>query len=86
MISHLNRFLSKTHTARCRFNIDAFSTRVVVVCSGKTLRDLLEALPREWISEDLMDALATKDIQLSPTMYALALELLSVSHVDSPDA
>ncbi|BBN00251.1 E3 ubiquitin-protein ligase KEG [Marchantia polymorpha subsp. ruderalis] len=37
--------------------------------SGKTLRDLLEALPREWISEDLMDALATKDIQLSPTIF-----------------
>ncbi|KAJ7547407.1 hypothetical protein O6H91_08G084400 [Diphasiastrum complanatum] len=37
--------------------------------SGKTLRDLLEALPREWISEDLMDALSTKGIKLSPTSY-----------------
>ncbi|XP_024545688.1 E3 ubiquitin-protein ligase KEG isoform X2 [Selaginella moellendorffii] len=37
--------------------------------SGKTLRDLLEALPREWISEDLMDALDEKQIQLSPTVF-----------------
>ncbi|KAL4203568.1 hypothetical protein AMTRI_Chr01g104540 [Amborella trichopoda] len=37
--------------------------------SGKTLRDYLEALPREWISEDLMDALTNKGIQLSPTIF-----------------
>lgn len=37
--------------------------------SGKTLRDFLETLPREWISEDLMEALAKKGIQLSPTIY-----------------
>lgn len=37
--------------------------------SGKTLRDFLEALPREWISEDLMEALVNKGIHLSPTMY-----------------
>ncbi|XP_058077369.1 E3 ubiquitin-protein ligase KEG [Magnolia sinica] len=37
--------------------------------SGKTLRDLLEALPREWISEDLMEALMSKGIHLSPTIY-----------------
>ncbi|GMH30499.1 hypothetical protein Nepgr_032342 [Nepenthes gracilis] len=37
--------------------------------SGKTLRDFLEALPREWISEDLMEALATKGVHLSPTVY-----------------
>ncbi|CAM6116455.1 unnamed protein product [Calypogeia fissa] len=37
--------------------------------SGKTLKDLLEALPREWISEDLMDALSAKGIQISPTIF-----------------
>ncbi|KAK9169794.1 hypothetical protein Syun_001934 [Stephania yunnanensis] len=37
--------------------------------SGKTLRDFLEALRREWISEDLMEALVNKGIQLSPTIY-----------------
>ena len=36
--------------------------------SGKTLKDFLEALPREWISEDLMEALMDKGVQLSPTM------------------
>ncbi|CAM8889070.1 unnamed protein product [Rhodiola kirilowii] len=37
--------------------------------SGKTLRDLLESLRREWISEDLMDALLEKGVQLSPTVF-----------------
>ncbi|XAR63544.1 Non-specific serine/threonine protein kinase [Bertholletia excelsa] len=37
--------------------------------SGKTLRDFLEALPREWISEDLMEALMNKGLHLSPTIY-----------------
>lgn len=36
--------------------------------SGKTLRDFLEALPREWISEDLMEALVEKGVHLSPTV------------------
>lgn len=36
--------------------------------SGKTLRDYLEGLPREWISEDLMDALIERGVYLSPTM------------------
>lgn len=36
--------------------------------SGKTLRDFLEALPREWISEDLMEALVAKGVYLSPTV------------------
>ncbi|KAG8363717.1 hypothetical protein BUALT_Bualt19G0051400 [Buddleja alternifolia] len=36
---------------------------------GKTLRDFLEALPREWISEDLMEALAEKGVHLSATVY-----------------
>lgn len=40
-----------------------------MVYSGKTLRDFLEALPREWISEDLMEALEEKGVYLSPTMY-----------------
>ncbi|KAL0413504.1 UNVERIFIED_CONTAM: E3 ubiquitin-protein ligase KEG [Sesamum radiatum] len=39
--------------------------------SGKTLRDFLEALPREWISEDLMDALMEKGVHLSPTVYQI---------------
>ncbi|KAK4746227.1 hypothetical protein SAY87_012539 [Trapa incisa] len=37
--------------------------------SGKTLRDFLETLPREWISEDLMEALMNRGVQLSPTLY-----------------
>ncbi|XP_047315688.1 E3 ubiquitin-protein ligase KEG [Impatiens glandulifera] len=37
--------------------------------SGKTLHDFLEALPREWISEDLMEALVNKSFYLSPTIY-----------------
>ncbi|XP_057978784.1 E3 ubiquitin-protein ligase KEG [Malania oleifera] len=37
--------------------------------SGKTLRDFLEALPREWISEELMEALMNKGAYLSPTIY-----------------
>ncbi|XP_054814034.1 E3 ubiquitin-protein ligase KEG-like [Prosopis cineraria] len=37
--------------------------------SGKTLRDILEALPREWISEDLMEALAKRGVHLSSTIF-----------------
>ncbi|XP_027354497.1 E3 ubiquitin-protein ligase KEG-like [Abrus precatorius] len=37
--------------------------------SGKTLRDILEVLPREWISEDLLDALMNKGVCLSPTIF-----------------
>lgn len=37
--------------------------------SGKTLRDFLEALPREWISEDLMEALVSRGVHLSPTIF-----------------
>lgn len=37
--------------------------------SGKTLRDFLEALPREWISEDLMEALVNRGVHLSPTIF-----------------
>uniref|UniRef100_A0A1D1YVT9 RING-type E3 ubiquitin transferase n=1 Tax=Anthurium amnicola TaxID=1678845 RepID=A0A1D1YVT9_9ARAE len=36
---------------------------------GRTLRDFLEALPREWISEDLMEILISKGVFLSPTIY-----------------
>ncbi|CAL5428157.1 unnamed protein product [Camellia sinensis] len=38
---------------------------------GKTLCDLLEALPREWISESLMEALMDKGIHLSPTIFEI---------------
>ncbi|TQD76021.1 hypothetical protein C1H46_038444 [Malus baccata] len=37
--------------------------------SGKTLRDFLETLPREWISEDLMEALVNRGVRLSPTTF-----------------
>ncbi|KAL2656279.1 hypothetical protein AAZV13_04G111900 [Glycine max] len=37
--------------------------------SGKTLRDILEALPREWLSEDLMEALVNKGVHLFPTIF-----------------
>ncbi|KAJ6818499.1 E3 ubiquitin-protein ligase KEG [Iris pallida] len=36
---------------------------------GWTLCDYLESLPREWISEDLMEALASRGVHLSPTVY-----------------
>jgi hypothetical protein len=36
---------------------------------GLTLRDCLERLPREWISEELMEALESKGVHLSPTLY-----------------
>lgn len=39
-----------------------------MIYSGKTLRDFLEALPREWISEDLMEALVEKGVNISPTV------------------
>lgn len=37
--------------------------------SGKTLCDLLESLPREWISEELLEALANKGVSLYPTVF-----------------
>ncbi|XP_030966830.1 E3 ubiquitin-protein ligase KEG [Quercus lobata] len=37
--------------------------------SGKTLRDFLEALPREWISEDLMEPLINRGLHLSRTIF-----------------
>ncbi|KAL5570430.1 hypothetical protein UlMin_027005, partial [Ulmus minor] len=37
--------------------------------SGRMLRDFLEALPREWISEDLMEALVNRGVHLSPTIF-----------------
>eukprot|EP00249_Psilotum_nudum_P023910 c29025_g1_i1 orf=417-5300(+) len=37
--------------------------------SGKTLKDFLEALPREWIPEDLIEALANRGIQLTPAIF-----------------
>ncbi|KAL5170081.1 E3 ubiquitin-protein ligase KEG [Glycine soja] len=36
---------------------------------GKTLRDILEALPREWLSEDLMEALMNRGVHLFPTVF-----------------
>ncbi|KAA0034767.1 E3 ubiquitin-protein ligase KEG [Cucumis melo var. makuwa] len=35
------------------------------------LRDFLEALPREWISEELWEALACRGIHLSPTIFEI---------------
>ncbi|KAH1148553.1 hypothetical protein GYH30_043264 [Glycine max] len=35
---------------------------------GKTLGDILDVLPREWISEDLMEALMKKGVCLSPAI------------------
>ncbi|KAG5130727.1 hypothetical protein JHK84_037124 [Glycine max] len=40
-----------------------------VAAYGKTLLDVLEVLPREWISEDLMEALMKKGVCLSPTIF-----------------
>ncbi|KAG4381867.1 hypothetical protein GLYMA_15G233001v4 [Glycine max] len=38
---------------------------------GKTLGDILDVLPREWISEDLMEALMKKGVCLSPAIFEL---------------
>lgn len=57
--------------------------------SGKTLRDFLEALPREWISEDLMEALINRGLHLSRTMweeiqaYSSVLKLLQLKLVSA---
>lgn len=48
--------------------------------SGKTLGDFLEALPREWISEDLMEALLEKGVHLSPTMCVIVNTMLCCFH------
>ncbi|PHT36021.1 hypothetical protein CQW23_23721 [Capsicum baccatum] len=42
---------------------------IVVVLSGKSLCNYLEALPHEWILEVLMEALREKGVCLSPTVY-----------------
>ncbi|XP_015639441.1 E3 ubiquitin-protein ligase KEG [Oryza sativa Japonica Group] len=39
---------------------------------GWTLRDFLERLPREWISEELMETLEEKGVHLTPTIYEFA--------------
>ncbi|XP_071715589.1 E3 ubiquitin-protein ligase KEG-like [Rutidosis leptorrhynchoides] len=52
--------------------------------SGMTLRDFLEALPREWISEDLMEALANKGVHLFPTIYQVGDWVKFKSKVDTP--
>ena len=41
------------------------------ICSGKTFKDFLEMLPREWLSEDLQGALDNRGIKLTPIMYVL---------------
>ncbi|GBG60914.1 hypothetical protein CBR_g16035 [Chara braunii] len=37
--------------------------------SGQTVKDLLEGLPREWISEDLEQILMSRGIVLAPTIF-----------------
>ncbi|KAI5068319.1 hypothetical protein GOP47_0016664 [Adiantum capillus-veneris] len=37
--------------------------------SGKIFKDFLEMLPREWLSEDLLEALSNRGIQLTAVMY-----------------
>nr|XP_023928189.1 E3 ubiquitin-protein ligase KEG-like [Quercus suber]POE91085.1 e3 ubiquitin-protein ligase keg [Quercus suber] len=52
--------------------------------SGKTLHDLLEALPREWISEDLMEALMNKGLHLSPTIFQVGEWVKFKRSVETP--
>ncbi|XP_057479281.1 E3 ubiquitin-protein ligase KEG-like [Actinidia eriantha] len=53
--------------------------------SGKTLCDLLEALPREWISEDLIEALMDKGIYLSPMIFEIGDWVKFRRNVSSPE-
>ena len=65
MISY--EYVSSDDALKCAFGF--FYTDVFMMDnSGRTLRDFLEALPREWISEDLMEALTNMGVHLSPTM------------------
>ncbi|KAL5159578.1 E3 ubiquitin-protein ligase KEG [Glycine soja] len=41
----------------------------ILMLIGKTLGDILDVLPREWISEDLMEALMKKGVCLSPAIF-----------------
>ncbi|CAI9102796.1 OLC1v1001140C2 [Oldenlandia corymbosa var. corymbosa] len=52
--------------------------------SGKTLCDYLEALPREWISEDLIDILIEKGAHLSPTVYNIGDWVKFKKHIKTP--
>ncbi|KAM3410269.1 hypothetical protein ACQJBY_002464 [Aegilops geniculata] len=52
---------------------------------GWTLRDFLERLPREWISEELMEKLEDKGVHLSPTIYEVADWVKFRRTVTSPD-
>ncbi|XP_047095447.1 E3 ubiquitin-protein ligase KEG-like [Lolium rigidum] len=52
---------------------------------GWTLRDFLERLPREWISEELMETLEDKGVHLSPTIYEVADWVKFRRTVTSPD-
>lgn len=62
-------FWIKLHAKRKLHNVlPSLIVIFVPGVSGKTLRDFLEALPREWISEDLMEALVNSGVYLSPTM------------------
>ncbi|KAG4947343.1 hypothetical protein JHK87_043350 [Glycine soja] len=55
--------------------------RVMFYFSGKTLGDILDVLPREWISEDLMEALMKKGIIcVSPTCIAGSLYFPDSDH------
>lgn len=51
---------------------------------GKTLRDFLESLPREWISEDLMDVLISRGVQLSPTIFQVGDWVRFKRRISSP--
>lgn len=63
-------FLYLNGTPRRTFVSTVFGYR------GLTLRDCLERLPREWISEELMEALENKGVHLSSTLYAFCFYLL----------
>ncbi|KAG4947336.1 hypothetical protein JHK87_043343 [Glycine soja] len=43
----------------------------ILMLIGKTLGDILDVLPREWISEDLMEALMKKGVCLSLAIFEL---------------
>ncbi|QHO21366.1 E3 ubiquitin-protein ligase KEG [Arachis hypogaea] len=73
---------------RCRYypwdDGDFLQTTEPKRTSGKTLRDILEALPREWISEDLMEALMNRGVHLSPTILEVGDWVKFIGTITAP--
>ncbi|XLS79541.1 hypothetical protein HN51_063766 [Arachis hypogaea] len=77
-------FLQTTEPKRTRCSCSTVTERVMFCDSGKTLRDILEALPREWISEDLMEALMNRGVHLSPTILEVGDWVKFIGTITAP--